>query len=355
MIIIDGHLDLAWNALQWDRNLLESVYTVRAREKGLEGKGRALGTVCLPELQKGRVALCIATVFARCTGQPRPGADFGSPTQAYGIAQGHLSYYRALERQGHVRIIQDAASLNDHMEKWRRFDSTDADDPPPLGIVISMEGADSIDASDQLTEWHDAGLRLIGLTHYGPGRYAGGTGTEIGLSDLGRSLLSEMDRLGVPADLTHMSDEAFWETLDIYSGPVLASHNNCRALVAHQRQFSDEQLKAIIARGGVVGAAFDIWMLSPGWSLADGNDHVRLTHVVDHIDHVCQLAGNCNHAAIGTDLDGGYGREQSPSDLDTIADLQRIANLLRERGYKDADVDAIMHGNWVRFLQSAWS
>ena len=168
-------------------------------------------------------------------------------------------------------------------------------------------------------------------------------------------LLHEMERLGIILDLTHLSDEAFWEALDIFSGTVIASHNNCRTLVPHQRQFDDKQIHAIIDRDGVIGAAFDNWMIRPGWVRGSKeNERVVIEHVVDHIDHICQLAGNAKHAAIGSDLDGGFGREQSPSDLDTIADLQKLVDILTGRGYSMEDVSLIMHGNWLRLLRNAW-
>ena len=200
-----------------------------------------------------------------------------------------------------------------------------------------------------------AGLRVLGITHYGTGRYAGGTSTDLGLTDLGVALLAEMERLGMILDITHCSDPSFWQALERFQGPVLASHNNCRALVPHQRQFSDEQLRALFQRGGVIGAACDCWMLKPGWLDGASNASVSLAAVAEHIDYVCQLAGNSRHAAIGSDLDGGYGREQSPHDLDTIADLQKLAPLLAGRGYAQADIAAIMYGNWVRLLGGAWA
>lgn len=356
MLIIDAHLDLSWNALQGNRDLLRSAYTIRTQEVGTPGKGRAQGTVAFPDMRQGRLAVSVVTLFARCTGQPSPHADYASPTQSYGVAQGQLAYYRALEHEGHIRIIADCANLDSHIADWEAWEGTGSADTPPLGFVISMEGADPILKPDQLEEWVGGGLRLLGLTHYGPGRYAGGTGTELGLTELGPPLLAEMQRLGVTLDLTHCSDQAFWEALEHYEGLVLASHNNCRALVPHQRQFSDEQLRAIFERDGVIGAAFDAWMLQPGWvSGQTTNEGVTLNTVVDHIDYVCQLAGNSRHAGIGTDLDGGYGREQSPCDLDTIADLQKLAGLLANRGYNDDDIRAIMHGNWLRLLRQAWS
>ena len=356
MLIIDAHLDLSWNALQGNRDLLRSAYIIRTQEVSTPGKGRAQGTVAFPDMCQGRLAVSVVTLFARCTGQPSPHSDYASPAQSYGVAQGQLAYYRALEREGHIRMIADRANLDSHIADWEAWEGRESDDIPPLGFVISMEGADPILKPDQLEEWVGGGLRLLGLTHYGPGRYAGGTGTELGLTELGPPLLAEMQRLGVTLDLTHCSDQAFWEALEHYEGLVLASHNNCRALVPHQRQFSDAQLRAIFERDGVIGAAFDAWMLQPGWvSGQSTNEAVTLNTVVDHMDHVCQLAGNSRHAGIGTDLDGGYGREQSPCDLDTIADLQKLAGLLADRGYNDDDIRAIMHGNWLRLLRQAWS
>ena len=359
MLMIDSHLDLGWNALQWNRNLLQSVYTIRAQERGIEEKGRAQGTVSFPEMRRGRMALCFATVLARNTGMTTAHIDFGSQAQAYAIAQGHLLYYRALEREGVIRVITDLAGLNKHIAEWESWDSAHpgaSTDTPPLGFVISMESADAIRDPGQLSEWHAAGLRVIGPAHYGPGRFAGGTNTELGLTQGGVGLLAEMERLGVMLDLTHLSDESFWHAVEVFHGPVLASHNNCRALVPHQRQFSDEQLRAIIERDGVIGAAFDVWMLIADWNRGTAsNRQAGIATVVDHIDHVCQLAGNSAHAAIGSDLDGGYGREQSPHDLDTIADMQQVAVILRQRGYLDADIAAIMYGNWLRLLRRAWS
>lgn len=359
MLIVDGHLDLSMNALQWNRDLLASAYTIRTQENYTPGKGRGQGTVAFPEMRQGRLALSFATLIARSTGRPVPHLDYPTPIQSYGVAKGQLAYYRALERQGHVRIICDAAHLDAHIDEWAAWDARQGGDAPantpPLGFVISMEGADPILDPGQLEEWWQAGLRLLGLTHYGPGRYAGGTGTEAGLGKLAGPLLSEMARCGMVLDLTHCSDRSFWEALERFPGPVHASHNNCRALVPHQRQFSDEQIRAIIERGGVIGAALDCWMLNPGWRHGDDNRAIALNDAVNHIDHICQLAGNSRHVGIGTDLDGGFGREGSPHDLDTIADLQRMVALLGQRGYPSSEIAGIMHGNWLAFLREAWS
>lgn len=356
MLIVDAHLDLGWNALQWNRDLQLSAHTIRTLEAHTPGPGRGRGTTALPELRWGRVALCFATLLARSTGQVKPYVDYSAPAQAFGAARGQLAYYRALEKLGHARIITTATALKQHMVEWEDWDAdqqTGKAAAPPLGFLISMESADPILETQELLEWKDAGVRVIGPAHYGPGRYAGGTGTDQGLTEMGQALLTEMERLGIILDTTHLSDQAFWEAMERYGGIVLASHNNCRTLVPHQRQFSDEQLKALIERDGVIGAACDSWMLQTDLATRS-NAGVGLEKVVDHIDHVCQLAGNSCHAAIGSDLDGGFGREQSPQDLDTIADLQRLEGLLAGRGYEEADIAAILHGNWLRLLYQAW-
>jgi len=251
--------------------------------------------------------------------------------------------------------IHDSAELAGHMAGWKLWEDGPESDQPPIGLIISMESADSILSPGQLPAWYAAGVRIIGPAHYGSGRYAGGTGSELGLTADGISLLDEMEKLNMALDLTHLSDRAFWAAIEQFNGTILASHANCRAIVPHQRQFDDEQIRAIIKRNGVIGLALDNWMIRPGWNRgAAENPHVTLADAVDHIDHVCQLAGNSLHSAIGSDLDGGFGREQSPGDLDTIADLQCIGEILSARGYSQADISAILHGNWLSLLRRMW-
>jgi membrane dipeptidase len=361
MLLFDAHLDLSMNALQWNRDLTRTVAEIRAAEAGMEQKGRCAGTVALPEMRAGEVGICVATLIARVShpGNPLPG--YASPAIAAAMAHGQLAYYRILEAQGELRMIRDAAELADHVREWgaegesRTKSRIDFANPTPIGYILSMEGADSILSPDHLGEWWEAGLRAIGLAHYGVSRYAHGTAVCGGLTALGRPLLRGMEQLGMLLDVTHLCDESFWEALEAFGGRVLASHQNCRALVPGDRQFSDEQLRAVIERGGVIGAALDAWMLQPDWVRGvTTNVSLTLEAVVDQIDHVCQLAGTARHSAIGSDLDGGYGTEQCPRDLDTIVDLQRIPDLLRARGYSEADITGIMHGNWIRFFREVW-
>jgi membrane dipeptidase len=355
-LIFDAHLDLAWNALDWNRDLRLSVAEIRRREQeqGMSGKGRGEGTVSFPELRRGRVGVFIATLLARLLRANLVPAiqRYESMEAAWAAAQGQMAYYRLLEQQGLLRWIKDWKTLKNHVDAWKRGDNV------PLGFILSMEGADPVLTPEQVEDWYDAGLRIIGPAHYGVSPYAHGTGTEGGLLEQGRPLLREMERVGMILDVTHLSDQGFDEALDAYGGPVLASHHNCRALVPDQRQLTDEQIKRLVARGAVIGAALDAWMLVPGWVRGQTRPEgvgVKLETMVDHIDRVCQLAGNSRHAAVGTDLDGGFGREQSPLDLDTIADLQKLPDLLRRRGYDEDAITGILHGNWLRFFHDAWA
>jgi membrane dipeptidase len=355
-LIFDGHLDLAWNACSWDRDLTLELDRLNELERGLDdhpARGRA--TTTLPEMQRGRIALCQATLLARARsgsgihgGGSRMGLDFVNQEAASANARGQLAYYELLERQGSLRIIRTAADLEDHWTRWQ----AEGTKSMPVGALIAMEGADPIVDVAHAEAWWNLGLRSVNLVHYGKSRYAVGTGSDGPLTPDGIALLKEFERLGMILDATHLSDTSFSEALDRFEGPVLASHNNCRALVPNQRQFSDEQLKRLVERGAVIGAALDAWMLTPGWIRGQtSRSVVDLEAVADHIDYVCQMAGNADHAAIGSDLDGGFGTEQTPMGLDRISDLQKLDAMLARRGYGAEAIDGIFHGNWLRFFR----
>lgn len=353
MLIIDGHLDLAENALNWYRDLELSVGDLRHAEAGIEGKGRGRAVVTFPEMRRGQVGLCLATIVDRI-GKAAAGVPggVGSPTLdvCYAKGQAQLAYYRILETRGKLRIIRDLPTLEAHMAAW-------VQDPAaqPLGVILNIEGADPVAWPEQVQEWWEGGVRIIAMAYNRRNLYADGTGGSYGLTEQGRTLLRWMGDLGIVLDLSHLAEPSFWEALEAFPGPVLASHNNCRALVPGARQFSDDQVRAIIARGGVIGAALDAWMLHPGYVRGvTPRETVSLENVVDHICRICDLAGDARHVAIGSDLDGGYGNEQTPCDLDTIADLQKLPELLRRRGFGEEDVLRVMHGNWLGFLRKAW-
>jgi membrane dipeptidase len=349
MLLVDAHLDLSMNAIDYDRDLSLDVHDLRRREAGMAGKFRGLGTVTLPELRKADVGVCVATVICRTgrPGNPLPGVC--CQASAYGVAQGQLAYYRLLERQGAVRILETGAELLAHVNAWK----ADADNTP-LGFIIGMEGADPIVSPEQVDLWWEDGLRIVGPAHYGVGVYSHGTASFGGLFPQGRDLLKAMDRAGMVLDLSHLAEDAFWEALSLFQGRVLASHNNCRALVPGDRQFSDDQIRAVADRDGVIGVALDAWMLYPRWIKGVTPPNVvTMEAVADQIAHICSVAGSARHTAVGSDLDGGYGIEQCPEDLDTIVDLQRIPELLSRRGLSPSDIQEIMHGNWLRLLGEA--
>jgi membrane dipeptidase len=356
MFIVDAHLDLSMNALEWNRDLTKPVATINQRETGLTDKpDRARATVSLPELRKGNIGLVVATQIARYVAPDNKLPGWHSPEQAWAQTQGQLAWYKAMEDAGEMVQINNLATLDKHLKLW----ADDSDNTTKaIGYILSLEGADSIVTVGHLERAYQIGLRAVGPAHYGPGRYAQGTDATGFMGPRGHELLKEMERLDIILDATHLCDDSFWEALDHFNGHVWASHNNCRALVNHNRQYSDEQIKALIDRDAVIGAALDAWMMVPNWvrgvSTPEGTN-CNLEVMIDHIDHICQLAGNALHVGMGTDLDGAFGREQCPYDLETIADLQKVTGLLAKRGYTNTDIENMMHGNWLRFLRKAWA
>lgn len=356
MFIVDAHLDLAMNAMEWNRDLRDPVAAIRKREQGMTDKpDRGKGTVSLPALRSGNIGLVVATQIARYVtpGNPLPG--WHSPEQAWAQTQGQLAWYKAMEEIGELTQIRDITGLERHLEHWNDGQSNDR---KAIGYILSLEGADSLTSLEHLEMAYAYGLRAVGPAHYGPGRYANGTDATGRMNESGIALLKEMERLHFILDATHLCDDAFWQAMEIFNGATWASHNNCRSLVDHNRQFSDEQIRTLIEKEAVIGVALDAWMMVPHFIRQQSTPeqlNCNLESLVNHIDHICQLAGNTLHAAIGSDLDGAFGKEQCPYDLDTIADLQKIPALLQARGYTKDDINNIMHGNWLRFLRKAWS
>ena len=349
MLIVDAHLDLSMNAMEWNRDLRLPVMAIREREIGMNDKpDRAKGTVAFPELRKGNIGLVVATQIARYVSTESKLKGWNSVQQAWAQTQAQLSWYRTMEEAGELVQILDTKGLAHHLENWNA--------KKPIGYILSLEGADSLITIDHLHRAYGYGLRAVGPGHYGPGRYANGTDSSGPLNEMGRSLLKEMELLNMILDATHLCDEAFWDAMEMYNGPVWASHNNCRALVNHNRQFSDDMIKALIQKDAVIGGALDAWMMVPNWQRGISDPRAMdcsLEKMIDHMDHICQIAGNANHIGIGTDLDGAYGKEQCPFDIETIADLQIMPTLLTKRGYTQIEIEKVMHGNWLRVMKRA--
>ena len=342
--------------MEWNRDLQKPVSHINAREASLTDKpDRGKATVSLPELRKGNIGLVVATQIARFVTPESSLPGWHSPGQAWAQTSGQLAWYKAMEEAGEMTQITNLAQLESHLHLWK------GDTPAhgkPVGYILSLEGADSIITLKHLERAYSYGLRAVGPAHYGPGRYANGTDATGNLSNRGKALLQEMERLQLILDVTHLCDDAFWDALDVFQGSIWASHSNARALVNHNRQFSDDQIKELINRGAVIGGALDAWMLVPNWVRGQSTPertNCSLDVLIDHMDHMCQLAGNALHIGIGSDLDGAFGREQCPYDVETIADLQKLPALFRKRGYTQEDIENIMHNNWLRFLRKAWA
>lgn len=348
-LIFDGHLDLAMNAMEWNRDLRWTVKEIRQSEEGMTDKpDRAKGTVSFPSMREGNIGICVTSQIGRFVKKGNNLPGWKSQQQAWAQTQGQLSWYKAMEEVGEMFQIRTSEDLQQHLLIWE-----DSPEDAPIGYILSLEGADSIISIRHLEQAYNYGLRAIGPAHYGPGIYAQGTDSSGGLGVKGRELIKEIERLGIIIDASHLSDDSFWEVMDIFKGPVWASHNNCRVFVPHNRQFTDEQIVELIRRDSVIGASLDAWMMVPDWIRGKSDPKsmgVTLKLLVNNIDHICQLAGNSLHAGIGSDLDGAFGKEQSPYDLDTIADLQKVPYMLTEIGYDDEDINNIMSGNWIRFL-----
>jgi len=351
--IIDVHLDLAWSGLFWNRDLTQTLDEVRASEQGMtDHRARGRNTVTFPELRKANVRVCLGTVLVRSKPEVNPPAgatrrdlDFRNQTIVNAIGHSHVEYYRELDRLGEIRLIRTRDELQAH---W------DSGDEHRTGLILAMEGADPIAAPDQAEHWWNMGLRCVGLSHYGQGPYGMGTGFTGGITEKGYALLKEFERLGMIVDLTHSAEPGFFEILDAFNGRVLASHNMVRALTPGDRQFSDEQIRRLIERDAVIGMAFDAWMLYPGWVIHETDPSVvGLEAAANHIDYICQMAGNTKHVGIGSDLDGGFGTEQTPRDLDSIADLHKLDEILTKRGYSQADIEAIFYGNFLNLFSQA--
>ncbi|MDZ7639385.1 MAG: membrane dipeptidase [Bryobacterales bacterium] len=374
-LILDAHLDLAWNAMSFDRDQTLPVTTLRAREERMTGRGRGNCTTSLVEMRKAGVGLCLGTLLARTLPAAalqsfyaettvakrahgpvihREDLDYANQTITCAAAQGQMAYYRMLEFDGEVQIVrtaQDLTGLAARWKEWLHADAANRGAPPPIGIVVSMEGADPIRSPGEAAKWFENGLRTACLAHYGPSAYAMGTGGDGPLTADGVALVKEFDRLGIVLDLVHTADTAIEQALGHYTRPVFVSHGNCRALVPHDRQMSDAQIRAVAARDGVVGVVLDSWMIVKDYVRGCAREqNPTFEDLAAHVDHLCQITGSCRHVGIGSDLDGGFGTEQTPRDIETIADLQKLGEVLRNRGYADTDIDGIFHENFLRFF-----
>lgn len=343
-IIVDGHQDIAYNALTLHRDYLTSALETRKRE-GLPNPEDGSATVGLPEALAGNVRVTFATLFTKpCRARTSPGdLCYDTPEQAAAQAQAQVLYYANLAMDPRVSLI----TTRDDLERVVSASE------PQAGLVLLMENGDPLLTPQHAQEWFDAGVRIIGPA-WSSTRYCGGTRAPGPLTDLGRALVGEMERVGLILDLSHMADESFFQALDLFGGTVIAGHANCRAFVPTDRHLSDDMIRRLVARGGVIGILPHNSFLVEGWKERGSvKAEVTLADVVKHMRHVCELAGDAEHVAIGSDFDGGFGLEGIPAEMDTVADLGRIGEALAAAGFPDGDIDNILGGNWLRVLRQA--
>ncbi|MCS7179206.1 MAG: membrane dipeptidase [Anaerolineae bacterium] len=350
-IIVDAHEDIAWAGLALGRDYLRSAWETRRLEEGTEVVRRngqcMLG---LPEWLAGRIALICGSIFVA----PRTAEVGGWDPQSYADAEEafrraceQMDYYERLaERSERIGLVGSQADLEGVLASW---DS----DSPQVGILPALEGADPIRRPEDVEYWWKRGVRLVGLAWAAGSRYAGGNRAPGPLTDAGRALLEVLAESGMIMDVSHLAEEAFWEIIDRYEGPIVATHANPRARVPGPRQLSDRMIRALAARDGVVGVVPYNRFLVPEWSPADGKAAATLQDVAAAIDHVCQVVGDADHVGLGSDFDGGFGAEAAPLGIDTVADLPKIADALAERGFTESDIAAVMAENWLRVLRAA--
>lgn len=357
-LIIDSHQDLAWNMLTYGRDYTRSAYETRRLEAGtVTPELNGDSTVGWPEYQRGQVAVVFATLFAPPARKKEAGdtIHYADSQTAHRLYRDQIDFYRRLVDSHPDKFSQIASrkELDSVIEHWSK--PVPEDEGHPVGLIYLMEGADGIRSPDELAEWYDLGLRMIGLAWAGT-RYAGGTGEPGPLTEEGRKLLSAMTDFNFLLDLSHMDEAAALESLDRYEGPIMATHSNCAALMRGaetNRHLPDSVIRGLIERDGVIGLIPLNTFLKVGWLRKRGSrrEEVSLDVLIAHIDHICQLAGDSRHVGIGSDFDGGFGVQSIPHELDTVADLQLIASRLIERGYSETDAENILGGNWLRFLR----
>ena len=344
-LVVDGHLDLATNALLFGRDL-----TVPAREtRAKENRTRSQVTVALPDLVAGRVGILFATIWALpakldigvgsldtlAAPAMRP---YSTPEEAEVQGLTQLDLYRHLAEDGAVRLILSKGDLSRHVDAWT------TDGVP--GLVILMEGADPIVRPEDVPAWWERGLRIVGPA-WGRTRYAGGTGAPGGLTPEGRELVAAMRETGMVLDISHLADEAFADAMEVGPGRVIASHSSARALVPGDRQLTDEMIRAVGDRDGIVGLPLYNLFLDKAWRhgssvIVRADDQFRR-----HAEHIAGLIG-WDRVGIGSDLDGGFGLLESPEEIDTVADLSAVAAALPEEARA-----GVLGGNWLRFLRQA--
>jgi len=353
MLIVDAHEDLAWNIQTFGRDYTRSAADIRQREAGTPTPSQNGNTLLGREdWLAGRIAVIFATLFASPVRKRLGEWDvqfYSNQEDAYRIANRQIDAYDALaDNHPQFRRILSQSDLAEVLQTWD--DGTELEEHQ-IGLVTLMEGADAIREPEEVEAWHERGVRIVGPAWVST-RYAGGTHEPGPLTTDGRRLLAAMSRLGMILDLSHLAEEAYYQAIESYEGVMIASHSNPRRFLPTDRGLSDEMIRLLAERQGVVGIVPFNTFMKPGWKKGDPREAVTLGDIASAIDHVCQIAGSAGHVGLGTDFDGGFGVESAPAGIDTIADLPQLEPFLREKGYNDEEIAGIFAGNWLRALRA---
>lgn len=354
MDFFDAHLDLAY--------LSAAGRDMRSTDLGSCGGPDLPAAVTLPTLAApgpagARITHALATIFTECDGADSAiSYPAGDAAAAHRVGVQQLEIYRQWREEGRIRLRSDP--------------QTPVSAALRAGILI--ECADPIRTPDELAWWVERGVVAVGMAWVRAGRYAGGNSTDLGLTDLGRALVTEIDRLGVIHDASHLSDRALEHLFEATDRTVIASHSNCRTLIDRpaasakassgqavggasaagtvppfQRHLTDRAIREIIRRGGVVGLNLFSPFLVPG----GGRDRrATLAEAIAHVDHICTIAGNRMHVGLGSDMDGGFSARMLPEGIDHPRDVIRLAEALRDIGWNDADIALFSRNNWLRIF-----
>lgn len=352
-IILDAHLDIAFNHVAFGRDFKAPSWLTYRREYTLPPNTRherGIAVVGMPDMLLGRVGVAFVTLWVAPIGQTllTSSVSYETPYQAYQQALKQLDYYHRLaDEDDRIRLIRTQSELEAVLDSWQpQRDFAEH----KLGLVILMEGADPVLEPKQIEEWVERGVRIVGLA-WRATRYSAGTGEPGRLTKLGRELLEVMASFKLILDLSHMAELAYYEALDSYDGVLLASHSNPRRFVNTDRHLSDDMIRRLAERDGVVGLVPYNAFIKMGWRRwRDPKTAVNLNHFLDMIDHVCQVTGSAQHVGIGTDWDSCFGWESIPAPLDSHLDLWRLRHALSER-YDQEDVHNILCGNFLRLLR----
>jgi membrane dipeptidase len=359
--LIDSHEDLAYNVLAFGRDYRRSVVETRELERNTTVPANTGETLIgWPEHQLGQVAIVFGTLFI----VPRKYAEkefqaqsFQDFREAHTLYRSQIDVYRQWSDANPemYRLVSSRKDLQDIITPWELSPSSYPKNTHPTGIVMSIEGAEGLRDPQELEEWWEAGVRIVGPVWAGT-RYCGGSMEPGKFSKEGFELLEVMADLGYVLDISHMTEISALQAIDYYDGIIIASHANARALLREDprdRQLTDTVIRSLIERGGTIGVLPYNRFLDSDWHPGSSRDNIKLEMLTEHIDHICQIAGDALHVGIGTDFDGGFGLSSVPAEIDNISDVQKLEPILLKKGYEPEDVAAIFGTNWHRFLKIA--